>query len=90
MVGSLVLNKNYTIPSNNRELQLATHTPIHSKNYTIPSNNRELQPLEAICGMLGIIPYQVITGNYSKVAHKIAELFIIPYQVITGNYSVSP
>ena len=34
-----------------------------------------------------IIPYQVITGNYSFTAIDIITHTIIPYQVITGNYS---
>ena len=33
----------YTIPSDNRELQQFTNTPPHEHNYTIPSDNRELQ-----------------------------------------------
>ena len=34
-----------------------------------------------------IIPYQVITGNYSIDNVTGGKLTIIPYQVITGNYS---
>ena len=35
----------YTIPRNNRELQLLLHKHLHHVNYTIPRNNRELQPI---------------------------------------------
>ncbi len=34
-----------------------------------------------------IIPYQVITGNYSWKRNTLSRQLIIPYQVITGNYS---
>ncbi len=37
-----------------------------------------------------IIPYQVITGNYSKKGGRCYPAAIIPYQVITGNYSIIP
>ena len=33
----------YTIPRNNRELQLSADTGSTGQNYTIPRNNRELQ-----------------------------------------------
>ena len=40
----IIYNYNYTIPSDNRELQ-QTLNYLHSRfNYTIPSDNRELQP----------------------------------------------
>ena len=55
----------YTIPSDNRELQLLRHSwklPIY---YTIPSDNRELQLMDERIRELIIIPYQVITGNYN-------------------------
>ena len=38
--------ENYTIPSDNRELQLPSSLVATSQYYTIPSDNRELQPLE--------------------------------------------
>ena len=38
--------------------------------------------------VLKIIPYQVITGNYSTFGQVINLPKIIPYQVITGNYSI--
>ena len=56
----------YTIPSDNRELQLATISQFQISNYTIPSDNRELQREERDIYVKGIIPYQVITGNYNK------------------------
>ena len=34
----------YTIPSDNRELQLEKVSGKNMNNYTIPSDNRELQP----------------------------------------------
>ena len=37
------IERNYNIPSNNRELQREHHTLAHSLDYNIPSNNRELQ-----------------------------------------------
>ena len=55
----------YTIPSDNRELQPGVSVNATSSHYTIPSDNRELQPnvIEKIQNE--IIPYQVITGNYN-------------------------
>ena len=56
----------YTIPSDNRELQLTIPDFKLPQNYTIPSDNRELQlSLPALPSGI-IIPYQVITGNYNK------------------------
>ena len=60
---------NYTIPSDNRELQLPFISGCKTVNYTIPSDNRELQLLATAPVLFGIIPYQVITGNYN---HDIA------------------
>ena len=34
---------NYTIPSDNRELQQEKNKLLLTENYTIPSDNRELQ-----------------------------------------------
>ncbi len=56
----------YTIPSDNRELQLLIPVFSASSYYTIPSDNRELQREERDIYVKGIIPYQVITGNYNK------------------------
>ena len=39
----LLLGKHYTIPSDNRELQLILLLQTFSFHYTIPSDNRELQ-----------------------------------------------
>ena len=78
----------YTIPSDNRELQLTIPDFKLPQNYTIPSDNRELQlSLPALPSGI-IIPYQVITGNYNGVTPDESMAFIIPYQVITGNYNV--
>jgi len=41
----ILLLSDYNIPSNNRELQLATVTFVFNVDYNIPSNNRELQHL---------------------------------------------
>ena len=38
--------------------------------------------------MQGIIPYQVITGNYNRELKQYKGFRIIPYQVITGNYNI--
>ena len=43
MENALDILKNYTIPSDNRELQLRTHHFDMDFDYTIPSDNRELQ-----------------------------------------------
>ena len=56
----------YTIPSDNRELQPCGYEPYEDEYYTIPSDNRELQREERDIYVKGIIPYQVITGNYNK------------------------
>ena len=39
-------NINYTIPSDNRELQQKIKEFVANAHYTIPSDNRELQPPE--------------------------------------------
>ena len=77
----------YTIPSDNRELQLTIPDFKLPQNYTIPSDNRELQlSLPALPSGI-IIPYQVITGNYNRFTTGNKTPLIIPYQVITGNYN---
>ena len=78
---------NYTIPSDNRELQQGTSHTTGNCNYTIPSDNRELQHTTYIQESLSIIPYQVITGNYNESGWYWERVEIIPYQVITGNYN---
>ena len=55
----------YTIPSNNWELQLKVLREVLGIDYTIPSNNWELQHNCPRFLLSFIIPYQVITGNYS-------------------------
>ena len=55
----------YTIPRNNRELQLNPPIVQRGKNYTIPRNNRELQREYRKSIGKSIIPYQEIIGNYS-------------------------
>ena len=77
----------YTIPSDNRELQHLLCFSTYPKDYTIPSDNRELQQWKKDKILNAIIPYQVITGNYSSSQFYNASPLIIPYQVITGNYS---
>ena len=79
----------YTIPSDNRELQL------NGNNYEAYA----IIPYQVITGNYNksllrfhyakIIPYQVITGNYNVSEEKSYILFIIPYQVITGNYNMA-
>ena len=56
----------YTIPSDNRELQQTVRCYIWSIYYTIPSDNRELQQYNTSKVLILIIPYQVITGNYNR------------------------
>ena len=77
----------YTIPSDNRELQREDGKYTGYLDYTIPSDNRELQQSRYQDHILAIIPYQVITGNYNEASASIHALNIIPYQVITGNYN---
>ena len=77
----------YTIPSDNRELQLEDDGYSAKNNYTIPSDNRELQLMAFNLPHQVIIPYQVITGNYNASQNRRYNCCIIPYQVITGNYN---
>ncbi len=56
---------NYTIPSDNRELQRLFNWILTDRDYTIPSDNRELQLPNSSTLKISIIPYQVITGNYN-------------------------
>ena len=55
----------YTIPRNNRELQLGNLAQAKKAYYTIPRNNRELQQGNPQRNENTIIPYQEIIGNYS-------------------------
>ena len=77
----------YTIPRNNRELQLSglwlgfqSIIPYQEiiGNYSARSDT---QPLKSI------IPYQEIIGNYSRSDYCYRCKGIIPYQEIIGNYS---
>ena len=77
----------YTIPSDNRELQPNCVSMSGISNYTIPSDNRELQLRFVFFYFYEIIPYQVITGNYNRFTTGNKTPLIIPYQVITGNYN---
>ena len=67
MHGGFDLSEDYTIPSDNRELQLAAAPVAFVEYYTIPSDNRELQLYRCVTVHQRIIPYQVITGNYSEI-----------------------
>ncbi len=57
----------YTIPSDNRELQLIMDFGSLKGDYTIPSDNRELQQSRYQDHILAIIPYQVIMRKIRKV-----------------------
>ena len=59
--------KNYTIPSDNRELQQEDTRVEDTQDYTIPSDNRELQQSRYQDHILAIIPYQVIMRKIRKV-----------------------
>ena len=87
MSGTCASQRYYTIPSDNRELQLMFSHSFRALNYTIPSDNRELQRTKKDGYISSIIPYQVITGNYNIRCSRYDNLHIIPYQVITGNYN---
>ena len=79
---------NYTIPSDNRELQLCLCVIFPVIYYTIPSDNRELQRY-LIYG-LRFYNYTIPSDN-RELQHgfRLVTLFeIIPYQVITGNYNL--
>ena len=82
-----IIHEDYTIPSDNRELQQEKDNIRGDIYYTIPSDNRELQHQDMRKQETKIIPYQVITGNYNEASASIHALNIIPYQVITGNYN---
>ena len=79
--------ENYTIPSDNRELQQVNKINRNWFYYTIPSDNRELQQM---------LLYASDDDNYTIPSDN-RELqpatpdeqsaSIIPYQVITGNYN---
>ena len=58
---------NYTIPSDNRELQRERFSNIINDNYTIPSDNRELQ---RIGGIENGNYHYTITGKYNWTRYK--------------------
>ena len=67
MRAGLTLLINYTIPSDNRELQQEDTRVEDTQDYTIPSDNRELQQSRYQDHILAIIPYQVIMRKIRKV-----------------------
>ena len=81
------MSRNYTIPSDNRELQPSFIPSIVSSYYTIPSDNRELQPLDLAHAA---IRYYTIPSDNRELQQTSWWYYrerIIPYQVITGNYN---
>ena len=78
---------NYTIPSDNRELQPACCIIVNIMYYTIPSDNRELQRTMPVKGKQ--LHYTIPSDNRELQPQRlcITEREIIPYQVITGNYN---
>ena len=79
----------HTIPSDDRELQQILICLSQTNHHTIPSDDRELQQFTHASVEAGIIPYQVMTGNYSILHEDAQRAYIIPYQVMTGNYSTN-
>ena len=56
--------------------------------HTIPNDDRELQRIaDVFLFACFIIPYQMMTGNYSQRCGRCTARWIIPYQMMTGNYS---
>ena len=80
--------RNYTIPSDNRELQPVSAGMSKGTYYTIPSDNRELQRL--FNWILTDRDYTIPSDNRELQLPNSSTLkiSIIPYQVITGNYNV--
>ena len=77
----------YTIPSDNRELQLSLSTLPSRLYYTIPSDNRELQ---LVIFAFDPMYYYTIPSDNRELQHSendMESILIIPYQVITGNYN---
>ena len=77
----------YTIPSDNRELQQNTVSYQRFTNYTIPSDNRELQRNKHRGSSSR--DYTIPSDNRELQQRVLVIDFdkIIPYQVITGNYN---
>ena len=73
---------NYTIPSDNRELQQVNPQYLKDDNYTIPSDNRELQPYNRL--YLRRYHYTIPSDNRELQQSRYQDhiLAIIPYQVI--------
>ena len=89
MIKKEVLEYNYTIPSDNRELQLIKELFITRKiiPYQVITGNYNY--ISSVNLYDAIIPYQVITGNYNTLSITVKTSPIIPYQVITGNYNLT-
>ena len=79
--------EDHTIPNDDRELQHQRSDRHDQLYHTIPNDDRELQPLGVVLLGEGIIPYQMMTGNYSGTSMFLHNPWIIPYQMMTGNYS---
>ena len=80
----------HTIPNDDRELQRRLYNPRTCPDHTIPNDDRELQRPQREQHAKSIIPYQMMTGNYSYLDYFTIMEFIIPYQMMTGNYSKLP
>ena len=77
----------YTIPSDNRELQRVVLEADISHDYTIPSDNRELQ---LWWGVRKLARNYTIPSDNRELQLDVCKgtsSEIIPYQVITGNYN---
>ena len=74
--------KNYTIPSDNRELQQEDTRVEDTQDYTIPSDNRELQHGKATPS--ANLNYTIPSDNRELQQSRYQDhiLAIIPYQVI--------
>ena len=75
-------NVNYTIPSDNRELQLMIFCGEQGSDYTIPSDNRELQ--QFWLNITTVKDYTIPSDNRKLQQSRYQDhiLAIIPYQVI--------
>ena len=77
----------YTIPSDNRELQLEDDGYSAKNNYTIPSDNRELQRNAVLLYIHSNYTIPSDNRELQLMAFNLPHQVIIPYQVITGNYN---
>ena len=73
---------NYTIPSDNRELQQGIRWRKYAAIIPYQVITGNYNEASASIHALNIIPYQVITGNYNVAIIKHRRMKIIPYQVI--------